>query len=283
MALEDRIRTSVDAHLVELTSRVNDDVRNLVQELLTAALEERTAEVKSAREETLRDAATETQRRVEEVEAQARVREREAEAQTRVREREAEAQATVREREAEMAAVTRLLDSIRALDSAASLSEVLDALAQTTARETGRAALLVVRGDRLIGWRLIGFGEHDTQPRSIDLGVTGAGVLSHAVAEARPVTTRQNGAHSPAFASLSSDRMGLAVPVSVGGRAVAVVYADSARHTANHQTPSAWPEVIEMLARHAARCLEALTVQKTVSAATPRFWMQAAARPGATA
>ena len=87
-----------------------------------------------------------------------------------------------------------------------------------------------------------------------------------------------------AFANLSSERMGLAVPVIVGGRAVAVVYADSvALHAHDHQSPSGWPEVVEVLARHAARCLEALTVQKTVNAATPRFWMQAANRPGATA
>jgi hypothetical protein len=78
--------------------------------------------------------------------------------------------------------------------------------------------------------------------------------------------------------------MGLAVPVVVGGRGVAVVYADAGlAPDADHHAPGAWPETIEVLARHAARCLEALTVQKAVSAATPRFWMQPANRPGATA
>jgi hypothetical protein len=57
--------------------------------------------------------------------------------------------------------------------------------------------------------------------------------------------------------------MGLAVPVIVGGRVVAVVYGDSVTLDGQDRgTPSGWPEVIEVLARHAGRCLEALTTQK---------------------
>jgi hypothetical protein len=38
--------------------------------------------------------------------------------------------------------------------------------------------------------------------------------------------------------------------------------------------PSSWPEVIEILVRHASRCLEALSVQKAASTTpTPRFWV----------
>lgn len=262
MPLEDRIRPSVDAALVELTGRVEQDVRAIVQHLIGAAIDERDAEVRRVRDTTLREAAEDTRRQVAEAEAQARVR----------------------EREAEMAAVAQLLESVRTLDAATTLTEVLDGLAQTTARETERAAVFVVRNERLVGWRVIGFGAHDAQPREIEIGLDEINVLTAAVAVAHSVTTRQANAHSPAFASLARERMGLAVPVNVGGRAVAVVYADSAAlHAHDHQSPSGWPEVVEVLARHAARCLEALTVQKTVSAVTPRFWMQAASRPGATA
>jgi hypothetical protein len=69
--------------------------------------------------------------------------------------------------------------------------------------------------------------------------------------------------------------MGLAVPVIVGGRVVAVVYADGVAHDGREQiVPSSWPEVIEILARHAARCLEALTVQKSATQTpSPRFWV----------
>jgi hypothetical protein len=183
----------------------------------------------------------------------------------------------VRERESEMAAITRLLESIRGLDGATSLSEVLDALGLAAGREASRAAVLVLRNDRLLGWKLAGFGPRDTQPKLIDLSLPDAGVAGLAVGSARPVTTRdtQSAADGPGFAHLPDDRMGLAVPVIVGGRVVAVVYADGVTHDGREQVvPSSWPEVIEILARHAARCLEALTVQKAATQApSPRFWV----------
>jgi len=68
---------------------------------------------------------------------------------------------------------------------------------------------------------------------------------------------------------LPADRMGLAVPGIVGGRVVAVIYADGVTLDGHERAvPSGWPEVIEVLARHAGRCLEALTTQR---AAAPRI------------
>lgn len=180
------------------------------------------------------------------------------------------AAARVSEREVEMSCVSRLLESIRGLDGAASLSEVLDALALAAAREAARAAVVVLRGDRISGWRMSGFGPRDTQPKSIDLMLSESGVIGLAIGSARAVTTRdsQSAAIGPGFETLPSDRMGLAVPVIVGGRVVAVVYADAVAIDGHHRhVPSSWPELIEVLARHAGRCLEALTTQKT----TPRL------------
>jgi hypothetical protein len=84
------------------------------------------------------------------------------------------------------------------------------------------------------------------------------------------VTTRdsESAGVGPGFETLPPDRMGLAVPVIVGGRVVAVVYADAVTLDGHERhVPSSWPELIEVLARHAGRCLEALTTQKT----TPRI------------
>jgi hypothetical protein len=124
----------------------------------------------------------------------------------------------------------------------------------------------VLRGDRIQGWKMTGFGPRDSQPKSIDLPLAEAGVIGMAVAAARVVSTRdgQAAAAGPGFEKLSADRTGLAVPVIVGGRVVAVVYADGVSMD-GHETsvPSGWPEVIEVLTRHAGRCLEALTTQKT--------------------
>ncbi|MBY0496555.1 MAG: GAF domain-containing protein [Cyanobacteria bacterium] len=185
--------------------------------------------------------------------------------------RQAVADARVKEREIEMAGVSRMLESVRGLDGAASLSEVLDALAQAAAREAARAAVVVLRSERIQGWRMAGFGARDAQPKSIDLPLAESGVIGLSVAAARAVTTKDSPSASvgPGFETIPQDRMGLAVPVIVGGRVVAVVYADAVTLDGHERhVPSCWPELIEVLARHAGRCLEALTSQKT---APPRI------------
>jgi hypothetical protein len=58
------------------------------------------------------------------------------------------------------------------------------------------------------------------------------------------------------------------MPVLVGGRVVAVVYADDVTDNPEQAVAGPWPEAIEVLARHAGRCLEALAAQK-VAAAVP--------------
>ena len=191
------------------------------------------------------------------------------------------ADARVKEREIEMAAVSRLLESVRGLDGATSLSEVLDALALAAAREAARAAVVVLRAERIQGWRMSGFGARDKQPKSVDLSLQESGVIGLAIGAARAVTTRdsQTAAIGPGFETLPADRMGLAVPVIVGGRVVAVVYADAVSIDGHQKhVPSSWPELIEVLARHAGRCLEALTNQKT----SPRIPTGTAASGGAT-
>jgi hypothetical protein len=210
----------------------------------------------------------------------------EAEAKADQAAKDAIVAAQVREREYEMAGVTRLLDSIRGLDGAATLSEVLDALGLAAGREAARAAVLVLRNDRLIGWKLSGFGSRDAQPKGIDVALNECGVIGLAVGAARAVTTRdgETASEGPGFAHLPADRMGFAVPVIVGGRVVAVVYADGVSEDGRERTvPSGWPEVIEILARHAARVLEALTVQKTAAPPTPRFWVAPSGKPGTPA
>ena len=186
--------------------------------------------------------------------------------------RNAVAAARVKEREIEMAGVSRLLESVRGLDGATTLSEVLDALALAAAREAARAAVVVLRGERIQGWRLSGFGARDAQPKSIDMALAESGVIGLAIGAARAVTTRdsQSAGIGPGFETLPSDRMGLAVPVIVGGRVVAVVYADAVTLDGHERhVPSSWPELIEVLARHAGRCLEALTTRQTAPRIPP--------------
>jgi hypothetical protein len=292
MSLEERIQKSVDAALAEMRSRLEDELRAMAQDMTTAAEEKARVDVDQLVEQARaneRELAQDDAWRLAEAKAEQQIQDaitsaREemrialAEAEHRAAEvmRESVTAARVGEREFEMAAISRLLESVRGLDGASTLSEVLDALGLAAGREASRAAVLVLRSDRLLGWKLTGFGARDSQPKLIDLAVTEAGVLGVAVSSARPVTTRDSQAAGvgPPFAELPADRMGLAVPVIVAGRVVAVVYADGVADGRDQLVPSSWPEVIEILARHAARCLESLTVQKAATTTpSPKFWV----------
>jgi hypothetical protein len=57
------------------------------------------------------------------------------------------------------------------------------------------------------------------------------------------------------------ERAAVALPVHVEGRVVAVLYGDDDTDEAR-AVPSAWPEWLEVLARHAGRCLEAVTIRR---------------------
>jgi len=164
--------------------------------------------------------------------------------------------------DAHQAASVRMLESVRALDGATSLTEVLDALTIGASKEAGRAAMLVVKGERLIGWKTIGFGALDREPRSIESSTSDAGAIAEAVNTGRPAVT--GGASTlagPAFGDAASDPSGLAVPLLVAGRPVAVLYADPGQ-----TAPAAgWTSPVEVLVRHASRCLEGLAVQRATA------------------
>jgi hypothetical protein len=319
MALEDRIRTSVDQavdalvqHLVETSqeevtrqvreteAQIRADLERKVAEAresdrrARAALEQQLAEVREAEQRAAEEiqaalrADFERQARDAELQAEARLTQALAEGEARAiaETRASIAEARARERESEMAGTVRLLESIRGLDGATSLSEVLDALGLAAGREAARAAVVVLKGDRLLGWRLTGFGPRDAQPKSIDLAPGEAGVIGLAASSARLVTT--HGSHQtadgPGFEHLPPDRMGMAMPVLVGGRVVAVVYADGVTGGNGHErsVPSAWPELIEILARHAGRCLEALTAQKAAASGVRKAVVPGTAATSAT-
>jgi chemotaxis protein histidine kinase CheA len=178
------------------------------------------------------------------------------------------------ERELDLAALDRLLDGFRALDAARTLTEILDALTVRAAREAARVALLLVQGDRLRGWRTAGFESVGNGAPSLDLDLAEGGIVTRALRSGGRATTSDREGTStpgtiapPSFAGLGHDRVGLAVPLIVGNQVVAVLYADDVNDAAP-RLPGAWPEAIEMLARHASRCLESVTAARTVSAVT---------------
>ena len=152
----------------------------------------------------------------------------------------------IEERQDKLAGLDRLVSSIRSLDQAGTLSEVLAALTDSVAAEAPRSAILVASGDAY-------------QPF----------IVTRISGTPRPITPAEAAdlSHGLPFSPLPPDHAGFSIPLIVGGKTVAVVYADDASGD-RKAVPASWPEAVEALARHAALRLECLTALKTVQALT---------------
>ena len=165
----------------------------------------------------------------------------------------------------------QVLRGIEQLDQAHTLSEVLNSLADGAATAGVRIALLVVRGQRLLGWRFVNLGDSD--PRSVNVDVAEAGVVGRAVTTGK--TQALKGRLDEAllgalrFGPQSQGRAALAVPVRVGGSVTAVVYAVST-NALRQPAASALRTTLEILARHAGHCLQALTAVRITQLAATR-------------
>ncbi len=176
-----------------------------------------------------------------------------------------------------LASAARFADAIRSLDEARALGDVLETLGECAGREVDRAAVLIVKSDRLQGWRLAGFGGSTPAAKSIDLSLDEAGlpgaVVRTGVAVSRPaVEPGPSQARQPALPPFAHDagvRHALALPITVGGTVVAVLYGDAPRLDRPSDL-SRWPAMLDVLARHASRVLEAMTAQQAAGFSLPR-------------
>jgi len=112
--------------------------------------------------------------------------------------------------------VDRLSASVRAIDEARSLTDILDALTMGAAAAATRAAVLLRRTGQWQTWRAIGFSG-DVDAREL------------------------------------ADRA--AMPLVISGETIGAVYADGGSSAS-----------VQILARHASRCLESMTAFKTARA-----------------
>jgi hypothetical protein len=268
-----RLREEMDQALATERERAGAEIegeRERVQTLLAAERDRSTADIEAERLKAQALAAA-----LEEAQA-AVSREREAarhaaasllevtEHEQAIIEAQAVIDARVGERQAQLAVVERLLGAVRAIDGARSLSDTLTSLTHATASVVPRAALFIVNGQELQGWKAAGFG--DDSPAELRLSVddrAARGLLDLAVTTGRVVSTATEPA--PAFAMLPQDRAGLAVPITVGGQSVAVLYADDAS-APEPEAPASWPEAIQVLAAHASACLSQITAVRTTQA-----------------
>lgn len=260
---------------VALVRREAEDALRLVREESEAARLRSVEEAVAAAQQRFTDAE---QALRDEASAQARVEadtlRAEFAEQLRLRVRDAESASAADllasragEREQRLAATERLLRAVTRLDEATSLRAALDALAEAVAEEAPRSAVFVVRGDEIRTWRTSGLAA-DAAPPTCPLA--DAGPLRDAVAHCQPVVVDADALGrepTPPLRSLAlgSHQAGLVAPVVVDGRSVAVVYADDGE-TSDREVPASWPEVVQVLARHTARCLESITARRAASA-----------------
>ncbi len=157
--------------------------------------------------------------------------------------------------------VQALAHAVSGMDEATSLSEVLDALSQGLRSQAPRSAVLVFQDDRARVWRRSGFAA-DAPGLGTDLHLPDHEDLQAVLDGAAPALIDGTGDETPVLglALLPAGQQGLAVPVAIGGQSAALVYADGAG--GDQRLAPGWTDAVEILARHAARCLETLTAMR---------------------
>jgi hypothetical protein len=155
------------------------------------------------------------------------------------------------------AAFDRLAVAIRDIDGTATLSQALEALLTHAGTATGRAAIFLINGVRLKAWKASGIPDVDVQ--AVQSSIGGQDLLSRAIL-AGQATSSTAAVPAPEFARLPPDRTGLAVPLMIGGRAVAVLYADSGADA----PPVGSAHLVEAIVRHASTVMALRTAMRTL-------------------
>jgi hypothetical protein len=162
------------------------------------------------------------------------------------------------------AAADRLVEAIRAIDGAHWLSEILDVLIAAAGAEVGRAAIFLPQGTTLKRWRLAGFDALGAAGSDVELPFADGGMIAEASETAQLIPLNPGSPRAtllPAFVDLPEQSRALAVPLVMAGQVFAVLYAAEGNNDAV-VSDDTWPAAIEVLARHAARALEAITASK---------------------
>lgn len=168
------------------------------------------------------------------------------------------------QRQSQLETVQRILGAVHAMSTAGSLSDTLTALLSAASAEAPRAALLLVNGSALQGWKSSGFT--GPSPSSVRLSVDECPLFAEALRSGEPAAVEDGDASAaPAFAALAFHAEAVALPIVLGGETVAMLYADSGED-AGRDVPATWRETLQILSRHASACLAHLTAVRTAQA-----------------
>ena len=83
-------------------------------------------------------------------------------------------------RQADLARAARVLDGVAALDSAGSLSDILDVLVDRAALHAGRVLLVVNQPDALTGWRWHGYTPDPRNASMLEIPADDPGLVARA-------------------------------------------------------------------------------------------------------
>jgi len=146
-------------------------------------------------------------------------------------------------------AATRLVDALRAIDDAKSLSDILETLATAAGNEAARAGVFLLSGGAVRRFRLFGFPAR-FEEGPVDLDLSRSGVIADAIRQGSLATSSTG-----SFDELPPDVNAIAVPLVLAAAPIGALYAEGADAA-----------TMEILARFASRALESLTALKTARA-----------------
>ena len=173
---------------------------------------------------------------------------------------------------------SRLLEAVRHIDEATSLSQTLDALGVAARAEADGFAVLLPKGDVLRAWSHAGFPALDAMT-SPEIPLPDAGIAADTLHTVRPSQVERGAPGRPLFASHAQGGSGsafVAVPVTMNGQVVAVLCGERGKGAGGSER---MPAVFEMLARHAGRVLETLTAMRLAQLGSQVSQVVAAFRP----
>jgi hypothetical protein len=257
MTFDEELSRAADALASRLRDEIAPLVRAAVADIAAAARTDRDAAVADARGAAERHAAERMASAIADAEARAFAFGQDAGLQEG---------RTAGAHDAEHTAArdfARLVDAMRTMDAARSLTSILDALASSATAEAERAAVLLVRGTRAQVWRRNGFGGAPHQSPDPEFALVDD-VASEAATKSVAVPADNDGtARVPAFAGSAWSEC-VCVPIALAGEVVAVLYADT-----NDAAPvRGWRHRVELLTRHATRCLEAVVAFRAAQTLT---------------
>jgi hypothetical protein len=248
MTIEERIREAVENSMMNVRLELEQHAQTLAADLVNLLTSEREHWL-ADRERAVAEALAEGARLAGQSQSAA----------------DAVAAAVQQSRQNRFETLDRLMNAVRSIDDAGSLTGILGALMKGAAAETSRVAILLIDGYMLRTWEHTGF-EEGTGPTEMPIGA--AGTLAAAVALKQPSfvppVIEGGEAAVPRFMRVPAGHTGLVVPLSVGGDVVAVLYADDVRHAVAQEEAPPWTEEIQLLARHAELRLENVTSVRTV-------------------